>query len=88
MKLMNRPLLLLLLAGLCVASGVAIWVAQAWVAVTDLDQVTPESDLGRSMMGWAVLGTLIMIAGMILLHFAADSAEEATPEQGTSQDGK
>ena len=58
-----------------------MWLVQAWVAVTDLDSVTPESDLGRSMMGWAVLGTLIMIAGMILLHFAADSAEEGPRSQ-------
>ena len=81
MKLINRPLLLLILAGLCVAAGVTIWLVQVWVAVTELDKVTPESDLGRSMMGWTVLGTLIMIAGMILLHFAADLAETSIRSQ-------
>ncbi len=77
---MNRPLLLLLIAGLCVATGMATWLILAWRTVTDLDSVTPQSDTGGNMMGWALSGTLLMITGMIMLHFAADMAEQARQE--------
>lgn len=83
---MNRPLILLVISGLCVATGMASWLIMAWKAVTGLENVTPQSDTGGSLMGWAVSGTLLMITGMIMLHFAADMAEETRQEEKASSD--
>lgn len=81
---MKQSLFLLLIAGLCVTAGMGTWLFLAWTAVMDIDSVTPQTEMGGSMMNWAVSGTLLMMGGMILLHFAADLAEQTEPEEEDS----
>ncbi len=50
----------------------------AWKAVSDMDGVTPQSGEGGRLMAWAVTGTVLMIAGTIVLHVAHGGSEEYT----------
>jgi hypothetical protein len=68
--------LLRLLGGLCSAVGVLAWIRLAWAALSDPDGVTPQSDAGGRLMLWALTGTVLMIAGVLLLHFAPDGPED------------
>ena len=72
--------LLRLLGVLCSTAGFLAWVGLAWKAISDLDDVTPESDEGGRLMVWALSGTLLMILGMVLLHLAQDVAEREASE--------
>ncbi len=69
---MRRPVLLFL-GGLVATAGFLAWMTLAWSAFSDADAVTPQSDEGGRMMLWALTGTVLMIAGMIVLHFAQDA---------------
>lgn len=64
------------LGGLCAALGGVAWIALVWEAGSDLDGVTPQSDGGGHLMGRALTGTLLMIAGMVILHLAAETPEQ------------
>ena len=83
MKLFSPRNLLRLLGGVFTAAGFLAWIALAWRAVSDLEGVSPENEEGSRLMGWAVAGTVLMILGAILLHFAV--AEDERDDQGESE---
>ncbi len=64
------PLVLRLLGGALALAGFAAWVRLVWVALADLDEVSPEGGAGTSLVTWGLTGTVLMISGMIVLHFA------------------
>ena len=68
--------LLRLLGGLCAAVGVLAWIGLAWTATSDRDAVTPQGDEGGRLMVWALTGTVLMIAGALLLHLAPDGSDD------------
>lgn len=69
--------LLRLLGIACAIAGFGAWVGLAWQAFVSADEITPESDEGGRLMTWALTGTLLMIAGLGLLHVVADAARRA-----------
>lgn len=75
MKPPTGPLLLRVVAGLLVLAGLLVWGGLAWTAVTQLDELSSKGEQGRDLMARALLGTVLMILGMIVLHFAADATE-------------
>ena len=70
-----------LLGGLCAATGVLAWVALVWKASSSLDGVTPQGDEGGRLLAWGLTGTVLMIIGAVLLHFAVDPPEEDEQER-------
>ena len=64
-----------LLGGLCAAAGVLAWVGLAWKASSSLDGVTAQGDEGGRLLAWGLTGTVLMIVGAVLLHFAVDPSE-------------
>ena len=65
------------LLGVFVATlGLFAWIVLAWKAVANLDEVSPRSEEGGRLMAWALSGTGLMIAGLVLLHFAESASEE------------
>ncbi len=74
--------------GLCALAGVFAWISLGWTALMDPEGVTPQSDAGGRLMTRALLGTMLMIAGTVLLHLAQDAAEnEAEQEHDPSRRG-
>lgn len=78
--------LLRLSGGVCGVVGFLAWIAVAWKAFSGLDGVTAENEEGARLLGWALAGTLLMILGTVLMHVAADEAEQALEEEGPSED--
>lgn len=74
-------LFLSLIGGLCAAAGLLAWIGVAWKAISDLDGVTPQSDEGEHLMVWALTGTVLMILGMVILHFVQHAAEREAQEE-------
>jgi uncharacterized membrane protein YidH (DUF202 family) len=66
---------LILIGGLVAMAGLLAWIGVAWRAIADLDSVTPEGAEGGRLMLWALTGTVLMILGMIILHFAQNKAD-------------
>ena len=60
--------LLIALGALCCTAGFLAWVAFAWKAIIAIDELDAEGELGTQLMKWGVIGTVLMIAGMILFH--------------------
>ena len=81
--------LLRVLGGACAAAGFLAWGGLLWTAIASLEDVTPEGEGGGRLVLLGLTGTLLMIAGMILLHVAADAAErdERTPPEGPASSG-
>lgn len=77
-------LLLKVLGALCAAGGLVTWVALAWTAFTQPDVATPRGSEGGRLLGWALVGTIVMIVGMILLHVAAQAAERGGHDDGAA----
>ncbi len=63
-------------------AGLLAWVALAWKALSDSDSVTPQSEEGGFMMVLALGGTILMILGMIVLHFVEDAVENEGGRDG------
>jgi len=72
--------LLRLLGALCAAAGLLAWIGVAWTAFSDPDRATPQNGEGGRLTGWALVGTVVTIVGMILLHLAAQRAERGERE--------
>ena len=81
MRSSTGHLFLRLLGGLCAAAGFLAWIGLLWRASSDLDGVTPQSDEGGRLMVWALVGTVLMICGAIVLHLAQDAAERDDREE-------
>ena len=80
---------LLRIAGvLCIAAGTWAWGSVAWAALAEIDDLTPQSEAGGRMVGRAITGTVVMIAGMILLHFGQDAAERNQRDEPSSPGGR
>lgn len=79
--------LLRLLGVLASIGGLLAWVGLAWRALSDLEAVTADSPEGARLMTWALVGTLAMILGTVLLHLAAnadESSERADAKEPTA----
>ena len=76
-----------LLAALFAAAGFSAWIYVAWKALTELDEISPENETGSDLMVWGVSGTVLMIFGAILLHFAAARSEHGELPEESTQDG-
>ena len=87
MRTSPGQLLLRLLAALFAAAGFSAWIYVAWKALTELDEISPENETGSDLMVWAVSGTVLMIFGAILLHFAAARSEPVEPPEESAQEG-
>ena len=72
--------MLRLLGSLCAAVGFLAWIGLAWKAVSNLEDLTPQSDEGGGLMVWALTGTVLMIVGMVVLHVATDALEPEEQE--------
>lgn len=83
MRVPAGSVILRILGALCAAAGFIAWICLAWKAITDLDSVTPQSEEGGSLVTWALSGTLLLIFGMIILHFIEHAGEEEEPEERT-----
>ncbi len=79
MQEFSRQLLLRVIGGLCIVVGGLAWIRLAWKAISNLDSVTRQSEVGGRLMVWAISGTVLMIFGMIVLHFAEHAAERTEP---------
>ena len=78
----SGKLLLRIAGGLLALTGFLAWVVLAWRGLANLDTIDAEGAEGQDFMTWALIGTTLMIGGMILLHFAESVAErEAKPER-------
>ena len=69
------------LGGLIATVGFLCWVGLGWRAVVNLDAATPQGEEGGRLMVQALVGTVLMIAGMIVLHFAADASEREESDE-------
>jgi hypothetical protein len=83
MRVRNGRHLLQLLGVLLATAGVLAWIGLAGQAISDPEGVTPQSDEGGSRMAWALAGTVLMIAGLLVLHVAPDGPEEGARDDRT-----
>jgi hypothetical protein len=72
-----------LLGGLCATAGFIAWVALAWKASSSRDGVTPQGDEGGRLLVWGLTGTVLMIVGAVLLHFAVDAVDRHKQDERT-----
>ena len=77
-------LVLRVAAWLMASLGLLAWIRVGWKASSSVDEVTPQGQEGSELMAWALTGTMLMIFGMVLLHFAADGSEQGESEQTPS----
>jgi len=62
-------------------AGLVAWIGLAWSVFADPEAVTPQSDAGGRLMTRALLGTVLMISGAVLLHLAQSAAEREAEEE-------
>ena len=67
--------LLRILGSLLVVAGVLLWASMLFHALSDLDRVTPGSEVGGLLVARALGGTLAMIAGLALLQAEGHGAD-------------
>jgi len=60
----------LLLGGLCAVAGIAAWIVLGWKALAEIDGIEAHSAAGGRLIVWGLTGTLLMIAGSVILHIA------------------
>ena len=72
-----------LLGILCAAAGFFAWIVVGWKAFTNLDGMTSKSDEGGRLMIWGLIGTVLMIVGMVILHLS-DRAPERDEHEDSS----
>jgi len=65
----------------CAAVGILAWARVAWRAVASIDSISSQSDEGGRLLVWGLTGTLLMIAGAVLLHVAASADEREEQEE-------
>ena len=58
------------------AAGIAGWIVLAWRGMADLDAVRADSEEGSGLLAWGLLGTVLMILGIVFLHIAAHADEK------------
>ena len=75
MQSSTNPTLLRLLALLLAGGGLFAWARVVWLVPSDLGEVSAESEVGGEMVTLLLLGTTLMILGMIAQHFAQDAKE-------------
>jgi len=78
--------LLRLLGALCATAGVVAWIFVGWTALANLDELTAESGVGERLLLFGLVGTVLMIAGTVLMHVSAgapdcDGREEPAPRR-------
>ena len=61
---------MLLLGGLLGAAGVASWIVLSWKAIEGFDEISAHSNEGGDLLVWALIGTLLMIVGSVILYVA------------------
>ena len=83
MRAFSKHGLLQLLGALCATAGVLAWIDLAWRAFAEVDRVSPQGEEGGRLLVRGLTGTLLMIAGTVLLHVAANAAEEGEPRERT-----
>ena len=64
--------------------GFLLWVRLGWEAVSGIEDASPQSTEGGRLMAWALGGTLLMVAGMIVLHVAVADPEQEAEEPPAS----
>jgi hypothetical protein len=81
MRPSSGHLWLRLLGAVLTVAGFLAWIRLGWKAISDLEEVTPQSAEGGQLMVWALSGTVLMISGMIVLHLPRDAEEREEPEE-------
>ncbi len=47
----------------------------AWKGAASIDEIEAHSDEGSSLLVWALVGTLLMIVGGMIMHIAQAESE-------------
>lgn len=69
------PLVLRLFGALLIVAGFVAWIGLIWVLPSDLGEVSADSEEGGRLVLRLLVGAVLLILGMVLLHFAQAASE-------------
>lgn len=84
MRLSSTSTWLRVLGLLLGALGIGAWIQLARLVPADLGELSAQGEEGGRLVAWALVGTVLMIGGMILLHFGQAASEREEREAGES----